>query len=107
MLELFNINVEVYNVPMVVGGVKTTEYLRVDTKAVLTEAELEALRAEDLAKAPEEPVFRTMSIGIEDTDAEVTATATPDKPNYTLYVAGLVGLVVLGAGATFLKTKLN
>lgn len=107
LLELFNINVEVYNVPMVVGGVKTTEYLRVDTKAVLTEAELEALRAEDLAKAPEEPVFRTMSIGIEDTDAEVTATATPDKPNYTLYVAGLVGLVVLGAGATFLKTKLN
>lgn len=107
LLELFNIKVEVYNVPMVVNGVKTTEYVRVDTKAVLTEAEMEALRAEDEKKAPEEPVFRTMSIGIEDTDAEVTATATPDKPNYTLYVAGLVGLVVLGMGATFLKSRLT
>ncbi|MDP3488215.1 MAG: hypothetical protein Q8S19_09860 [Bacillota bacterium] len=107
LLELFNIKVDIYVVPMVVNGTKTTEYVRVSNKAVLTEAQMEALRAEDEAKAPAEPVFRTMAIGIDNTDAEVSATATPSKPNYTLYVVGLVGLVTLGAGATFLKAKLN
>ncbi|KAF0195173.1 MAG: hypothetical protein FD169_1527 [Bacillota bacterium] len=102
LLEFFNIKVEVYVVPMVVNGVKTTEYVRVDTKAVLTEADIEALRAEDNKNAPKEPIFRTMSIGIDKVEAEA-----PKKPNYTPYVAGVVGLVVLGAGAIILKVKLN
>lgn len=107
LLELFNIGTEVYIVPMVVNGVKTTEYVRVDTKTVLSEAEMEALRAEDEENAPEEPVFRTMAIGIENDDAEVSATTAPQKANYTPYVAGVAGLVVLGAGATFIKTRMN
>lgn len=99
--ELFNIGREVY---IVVLGDKESVYVDVAEKIVLSEEEMEALIAEDLANEPEEPVFRTMAIGIEPGEGdEATATDNPEeKSNAPYYIGGAV-VAGLGLGALALR----
>jgi len=106
LLELFNIKTEVYVVPLVVNGEKVTEYVQVDNKKVLSQSEMEALRADDEKNAPEEPVFRTLAIDMGEEDTEVTVTGT-NKPSLLPYAAVFVGLIALGGAAFAIKSRLS
>lgn len=101
--ELYNIKLEVYVVPMVVNGAEVTVYVQVDTKEVLSDAAMKALVAENLAKEPSEPVFRTMSLA---TDTEAVEDTNQENLNYLPYVAGIVGLVTIGAGAVIFRARM-
>ena len=101
--ELFNIEKDVY----IVGfGKEDFVYVDVAEKAVLTVEEIDALVAEDLANEPDEPVFRTMAIGIEAGDGDVHATeAEEEKSSNTAYYVGGALVIGLGAGALLLRGR--
>lgn len=103
--ELWNIEKEIYIVVFDINEEKVSVYVDVAEKAVVSDADFEALVAEDLAKAPEEPVFRTMSLEV-DADGEVTATQTEKAASKVPFIVGAV-VVGLGAGAFLLKSRLN
>jgi hypothetical protein len=99
--ELFNIDREIY---VVVIGEKDSVYVDVMDKTALSEEEMEALIAEDLANEPDEPIFRTMAIGIGAEDGEVNATEAEEKSN-TVYYVGAALVAGLGAGTLLLKSR--
>jgi len=73
--EFFNVKVDVYMVEATIDKGLATEQkiqipVRVDTKAVLSEADFALLTEEDNAQAPEEPVMRIMSATVEDKSVE-------------------------------------
>ena len=98
--ELFNIDREIY----VVVFDKESVYVDVMDKVVFSEEEMEALIAEDLANEPDEPIFRTMAIGIGAEDGEVNATEAEEKSN-TVYYVGAALVAGLGAGTLLLKSR--
>ncbi len=102
--ELWNIEKDIYIVVLLVGDEKISIHIDVADKAALTDEEFEALVAEDLANEPEEPVFRTMAIGIDTDDAEVGATDAKEQTSKLPYIIGAVA-VGLGAGALVLKGR--
>lgn len=88
--ELHNIGVELFHVNLLVDN-NSSNYKKifvvvdVATKEVYTEEEAEELIAEDMANAPDEPVFRTMALPTTEvtddeqtTDGEVRITAIQD-----------------------------
>lgn len=82
--EFFNVKVDVYMVEATIDKGLATEQkiqipVRVDTKAVLSEADLALLTEEDNALAPEEPVMRIMSATVEDKAVE-NHPADPNTP---------------------------
>ena len=104
--ELWNVEKDIYIVVFDIDDTKVSVHVDVAEKAALSDEEFDALVAEDLANEPEEPVFRTMAIGI-DGDGEVNATATEKATSNTPYIIGGVALVGLGAGAFVLKGRLS
>jgi len=73
--EFFNVKVDVYMVEATIDKGLATEQkiqipVRVDTKAVLSEADFALLTEEDNALAPDEPVMRIMSATVEDKSVE-------------------------------------
>jgi hypothetical protein len=78
--EFFNLKVDVYMVEATIDKGLATEQkiqipVRVDTKAVLSEADLALLVEEDNAQAPDEPVMRIMTA----TDTAVTNEQPADQ----------------------------
>lgn len=99
--ELFNIDREIY---VVVIGEQESVYVDVAAKTVLSEEEMEALIAEDLANEPDEPIFRTMAIEVGSEDGEVNATDAEEKSN-TVYYVGAALVAGLGVGTALLKSR--
>ena len=104
--ELWNIEKEIYIVVLLVGDDKISVHVDVAEKAALSDDDFAALVAEDLANEPEEPVFRTMAIGIDTDDAEVGATEAEEQTSKLPYIIGAVA-VGLGAGALVLKGRFS
>ena len=99
--ELFNIGREIY---VVVIGEKDSVYVDVAEKTALSEEDMEALVAEDLANEPDEPIFRTMAIEVGAEDGEVNATENEEKSN-TAYYVGAALFAGLGAGTLLMKSR--
>lgn len=87
--EFFNVKVDVYMIEATIDKGLATEQkiqipVRVDTKAILSEADFALLVEEDNALAPAEPVMRIMSVKDEAVTNEQPAWQTPpdaqDKP---------------------------
>ena len=99
--ELFSLKQEVY---VVVFGEDKSVYVDVATKKVLSAKEMEDLIAQDLAKAPSEPIMRTMSLAVDTTEVEVEDTANTTR-SYTAYYVGAALLAGAGAGLVLLKSR--
>jgi len=106
LLDLRGLAVEIYVVPLVIGTEKVTVNVRVSDKALLTEKEVEALKADEAATATKsDRMATTMSIT---TTGIVTDTAQPEAagPSATIYAlaGGLVALA-LGTGVIVLRKR--
>jgi len=106
LLDLRGLAVEIYVVPLVIGEEKVTVNVRVSDKAILTEKEVEALKAEEVAAATKsDRMATTMSIT---TTGVVTDTALPEAAgtstlDYALY--GGFAALALGAGYVVLRKR--
>jgi hypothetical protein len=109
--DLWNIEKEIYIIIARIDGQKEHIEVAVDIveKIVYNREEMEALVAEDLANEPDEPIFRTESIGAPDADdgfADITSGPESDS-NKIVYIVGIAMIFGLGAGGFVLKSKLR
>jgi hypothetical protein len=107
--DLWNIEKELYIIIARIQDEKEHIEVAVDIieKNVYDREEMEALVAEDMANEPDEPIFRTQSIGAPDADEGFAASAPKPNSNKMVYVVGAALVIGLGAGALILKSKLK
>lgn len=119
--EFFNIKVDVYMIEAVIDQGLATERkiqipVRVDTKAMLTEADLALLAEEDNAQAPDEPVMRIMTAtDMATTEAPLDpqgqpvaedAAASQSEDNTVFYMGALLLITaILVGGYTVMRRK--
>jgi len=101
--EFFNTKVDVYMIEAIIDRGLATEQkiqipVRVDTKTVLSEADITLLAEEDDAQAPDEPVARIMTA----TDTAVAETtpitediATAQNNNTAFFYAGAMLMIAI------------
>ena len=92
--------------PLVIGQEKVTVNVRVSDKAILTEEEVEALKAKEVAEGTKsDRIATTMSIT---TTGVVTDTALPEAAGVSTLTYALAGGLValaLGTGAIVLRKR--
>jgi len=114
--ELFNLKLDVYMVEATIDQGLSTERkiqipVRVDTKAILSEADFALLVEEDNALAPDEPVARIMTATVEEPVAEdlsVAEDAEVSNPggNTVLFVSAiLLAVAVLAGGYAVIRRR--
>ncbi|MBT9143533.1 MAG: hypothetical protein DDT29_01941 [Dehalococcoidia bacterium] len=106
LLELHNLNTDLYVVIAAVNGEKVETHVHVADKRVLTAEETAALKAANEKAAPAEPIMRIMAADA--TADKQIAEAAPVANNRPWYlVAGGAGvLMVLSVGAFVFMRKL-
>ncbi|MBS3873846.1 MAG: hypothetical protein KGZ92_02730 [Firmicutes bacterium] len=103
LLDLRGLGTEIYVVPLVIGEDKLTVNVRVSDKALLTEKEVEDLKAAEVATATKsDRMFTTMSVA--------TDTAQPEAAGVSTLQYALIGgfaVLALGTGAIVLRKRLR
>lgn len=106
LLDLRGLAIEIYVVPLLIGQETVTVNVRVSDKALLTEKEVEALKAEEVATATKsDRIATTMSIT---TTGVVTDTALPEAAGTSTLTYALAGGLValaLGTGVIVLRKR--
>jgi len=106
LLDLRVSAIEIFVVPLVIGQEKVTVNVRVSDKVILTEEEVEALKAKEVAEgAKSDRMATTMSIT---TTGIVTDTAVPEAAGVSTLTYALAGGLValaLGTGVIVLRKR--
>jgi len=106
LLDLRGLAIEIFVVPLVIGQEKVTVNVRVSDKAILTEEEVEALKAKEVAEVTKsDRMATTMSIT---TTGIVTDTAVPEDAGVSTLTYALAGGLValaLGTGVIVLRKR--
>ena len=106
LLDLRGLAIEIFVVPLVIGQEKVTVNVRVSDKAILTEEEVETLKAKEVAEVTKsDRMATTMSIT---TTGIVTDTAVPEAASVSTLTYALAGGLValaLGTGVIVLRKR--
>ena len=106
LLDLRGLAIEIFVVPLVIGQEKVTVNVRVSDKAILTEEEVETLKAKEVAEVTKsDRMATTMSIT---TTGIVTDTAVPEDAGVSTLTYALAGGLValaLGTGVIVLRKR--
>jgi len=108
LMDLRGLGIDIYVVPLVIGAEKVTVYVRVSDKAILTTAEAEALKAEEVATATKyNRIATAMSLTAPEaiTDTALPVAAGTSTLTYALY--GGFAALALGAGFVVLRKKIR